>query len=113
MRRILLAFVVPLGNIGVVGGYSSTLRTPDDYETIYDGAFGYQATGETFNSEIKITNITYARNINSNISVGLGMKQIEERLFDITTRGSAMDIGVIYRSLFLKNLTGGIFQGRL
>ncbi|MFC1517500.1 PorV/PorQ family protein [Candidatus Margulisiibacteriota bacterium] len=99
--------VYPLGNFGVIGGYYSSLTTPYDRETTYSGN-NYYVTGKSFNSEIKLINLTYAKKLSSKLSIGLGLKRIEERLFDVKKEGLGLDAGLLYQGLILPDLSLGL-----
>lgn len=103
-----IAGIYPMGEWGVLGGYYSNLSTPYDKETQYDGAGNYDETGKKFNSEIKVVNLTYAKQISSKLSIGLGLKKIEERLFDVKTEGTGLDAGLFYKGFMLPDLSMGL-----
>ncbi|MBU0580277.1 MAG: PorV/PorQ family protein [Candidatus Margulisbacteria bacterium] len=98
----------PMGDWGVIGGYYSSLTTPYDKETAYDNAGNYYETGKDFNSEIKLVNLTYAKQLNSKLSMGVGLKHIEERLFNVRTNGMALDAGLHYQGFILPDLAVGL-----
>lgn len=102
-----IAGVIPVEGWGVFGGYYSSLATPYDKETKYDSAYGYASTGDQFNSEVKVIDVAYAFSINKELSAGLGVKTIEERLADVKKTGMAADVGLLYRGFFFKELSVG------
>ena len=105
-----LAGIYPLGEWGVLGGYFSKLSTPYDKETVYESEAKpqYHETGDNFNSEIKVVDLTYAKKLNSKLSVGLGVKQIQERLADVKKEGLGLDASLLYKGLVLPDLSLGL-----
>lgn len=91
MSQTLAGVAVPTA-YGVIGvGYSS-LGSGDIQ--------GYGATGEVgavFNTYSSAMVLSLGRSVNSNLSWGVGLRAVSERLQDYTASTSALDAGVQYR----------------
>jgi hypothetical protein len=56
-------------------------------------------TGSTFNPQMLVAGVSYARQLTERISVGLTANYVTETLGDVSASGIAFDIGVVYDNL--------------
>lgn len=56
-------------------------------------------TGSTFNPQMLVAGVSYARQLTERISVGLTANYLTETLGDVSASGIAFDIGVVYDNL--------------
>jgi len=97
------AFSLRLPTLGTVGLSITSFRTPDDPVRTIQAPEG---TGQTWNMSSISAGITYSRNLTDKFSIGFTGKFVQERLFNLTARGGAFDIGILYDTP-LENVTLG------
>lgn len=104
--------VYPLSENDYIGGYAFMLDTPQDKETKYADSpvIEYEETGNSFKSAVAVYNLSYARLLTEQISLGLGVKSISEDLAGTQAKGMGLDIGIIYRDLFPQTTFGASIQ---
>lgn len=104
--------VYPLSETDYLGGYLFMLETPTDKETVYDvdNANSYRETGDKFSSGINVLDVAYSKLISAKLSVGLGLKVIDETLAGEKSVGYAADLGFIYKELFPSLSLGASLQ---
>jgi hypothetical protein len=56
-------------------------------------------TGKTFNPQMLVAGVSYARQLTERISVGVTANYLTETLGDVSAAGMAFDIGVVYDNL--------------
>ncbi len=107
-----MAAVYPLSETDYLGGYLFMLETPSDKETVYDvdNANAYKETGDKFNSGINVMDLAYSKLISAKLSVGLGLKVIDENLAGEKNMGYAADLGFIYKDLYPSLSLGATLQ---
>jgi hypothetical protein len=88
---------VPLGSFGNVG-VSATFLTMDQMErtTINQP----EGTGEMFDAASYAFGLTYARNLTDQFSLGISAKYINERLYNSSASGFALDVGALFDTRF-------------
>lgn len=95
---------IPVGNTGSVGLYAISVQVPEDeVRTVLQP----KGTGEFFDASDMALGFSYARNITDRFSVGIVGKYIQERIWSMTSKAVALDIGTLYRSNW-SNLRIGI-----
>jgi hypothetical protein len=98
------AVAVPLGSAGVVGFHFAYLGMPDiERTTIIEP----EGTGEMVSASSYSAGLSYARFLTDRFSLGATIKLVSENLWHTSATGYALDIGLIYRSIF-KNLKVGM-----
>lgn len=97
------AFSVNLGLIGSAAFHVISFRTPEQPVRTVDHPEG---TGQMWNANMISLGITYAKNLTDRFSIGLTGKFVQERIFDVSARGAAFDLGIMYNTP-VKNLTLG------
>lgn len=97
------AFSINAGNVGSFGFQVISFRTPEQpVRTIRNP----EGTGQFWDANSISLGITFARNLTDRFSIGFTGKFVQESIFNVTARGAAFDIGVLYDTPF-KNLTLG------
>lgn len=97
------AFSLSVRNIGAFGFHVISLRTPDEPVRTIQNPDG---TGQVWDYHSISLGISYAKNLTDRFSIGMTVKFIQESIFNLSAKGAAMDIGVIYDTP-IKNLTLG------
>ena len=89
--------VLPLGNFGNVG-VNATFLTMDEMErtTIAQP----EGTGELFDAASYAFGLTYARSLTDQFSIGISAKYINERLYNSSAGGFALDVGALFDTRF-------------
>ncbi|MEZ4702119.1 MAG: PorV/PorQ family protein [Rhodothermales bacterium] len=91
-----LSVSVPMGN-GAIGIGLTSMRTPDMEVTTVEQQNG---TGETFTAGSYALALSYARNLTDRFSVGGSVKVINERIWNSSASGVALDIGTLFTTPF-------------
>lgn len=91
-----LSVAVPTGN-GAIGVGLTSMRTQDMEVTTVDQQNG---TGETFTAGSYALALSYARNLTDRFSVGGSIKVINERIWNSSASGVAVDIGTMFVTPF-------------
>lgn len=92
-----------LGLMGAVALHIISFRTPEQpVRTVRNP----EGTGQFWDANMTSLGITYARNLTNRFSIGFTGKYVQERIFNVTSRGAAFDLGIIYDTP-VKNLTLG------
>jgi len=94
--------IYPIDKRQFIGGYLMLLDTPTDRETRYDALGGYEETGSSFKSGISVVDIAYAKRLSDKMSLGFGIKTIEETLAGEKSTGLAVDVGFLYKEMLPK-----------
>ncbi len=97
------AFSVNLGTVGSVGFHIISFRTPEQPVRTIENPEG---TGQVWNANMIALGITYARNLTDRFSIGFTGKYVQETIFNVTARGAAFDLGILYYTPF-KNIILG------
>jgi hypothetical protein len=97
------AFSLSVNNIGSFGFHVISLRTPEEPVRTIENPDG---TGQVWDFRSISLGISYAKNLTDRFSIGMTVKFIQEKIFNLGAQGAAMDIGVIYDTP-VKNLTLG------
>ncbi|MEE9161419.1 MAG: PorV/PorQ family protein [Candidatus Neomarinimicrobiota bacterium] len=93
-----------VGNNASVGAFATSLAVPEDeVRTVAQP----EGTGERFSAGDVAIGIAYARRISDRFSVGLVGKFIQERIWSMSSRSVALDLGTLYHSSW-QNLRIGI-----
>lgn len=89
------AFSLNAGAIGSIGVHVISFRTPEEpVRTIRDP----DGTGQVWDANSISLGITYARNLTDKFSIGFTGKFIQESIFNVSARGAAFDLGVLYNT---------------
>lgn len=97
------AFSFNLGGMGAVGFQVISLSTPEQpVRTV----FTPEGTGQVWSANFISLGITYAKNLTDRFSIGVTAKYVRERIFNVSSKGGAFDIGILYRTP-LNSLTLG------
>ncbi len=97
------AFSVNLGAVGSVGFQVIAFRTPEQPVRTIDNPEG---TGQLWNANMIALGITYARNLTDRFSIGFTGKYVQETIFNVTARGAAFDLGILYYTPFKNVILG-------
>ncbi len=92
-----------LGNMGSMGFHIISFRTPEEPVRTIDHPDG---TGQMWNANMVSLGATYALNLTDRFSIGFTGKYIQETIFNVTARGAAFDLGILYYTP-VKGLTLG------
>jgi hypothetical protein len=90
-----IGLVMPLRSFGTLGVSVTALTTAEMDVTTPDHPMG---TGEKFDAASVAVGISYGRNLTDWFSIGGTVKYINERIFNCTAPGFAIDIGTIYNT---------------
>ena len=89
--------VLPMGDVGVIG-FSLTSMSMDDMErTTEDQPEG---TGQFFSAGSFAVGASYARNLTDWFSIGANAKYVQERIWNSTATGFAIDVGTLFSTPF-------------
>jgi hypothetical protein len=85
--------VLPLEDFGTIGA-NATFLTMDQMErtTIANP----DGTGEMFDAGSYAVGLSYARSLTDQFSIGFNVKYINERLYNVTADGFAIDVGALF-----------------
>ncbi len=89
------AFSLNLGTIGSVGGHITSFRTPEQAVRTIDNPEG---TGQMWDANMVSLGLTYAKVLTDRFSIGFTAKYIQETIFNVTSKGAAVDIGILYNT---------------
>jgi hypothetical protein len=85
--------VLPIGNFGTIG-LNATFLTMDQMErTTISQPDG---TGELFDAGSYAFGVSYARNLTDQFSIGFNAKYINERMYNSSANGFAIDAGALF-----------------
>lgn len=99
-----LSFGSPIGNLGVVGVYATSVNVPtDEVRTVSQP----EGTGEYFDAGNFSVGLAYSRKVTDRFSFGIVGKYLNERIWTMSASSMAVDIGTIYTSTW-RNLRIGI-----
>jgi len=88
-----IGFILPVQGFGTLGASVTALSTEEMDVTTP----GYQmGTGEKFDAVSVAVGVSYGRNLTEKFSIGATVKYINERIFNSSATGMAVDIGTIY-----------------
>ncbi|MCX6151530.1 MAG: PorV/PorQ family protein [Ignavibacteriales bacterium] len=88
------AFSSNVPGFGTVGTFVSVLSTDDMKVRTIEKPEG---TGEIFNYGTLAVGLCYARQLTEQFSIGLNVKYINEKLWNMSSNGFAVDIGTMYK----------------
>lgn len=95
------AFSMNLGGMGSVAVHLISFSTPEEPVRTVDNPEG---TGQTWDANMIAIGISYAKNLTDRFSIGLTGKYIQEKIFNVSARGAAFDMGILYNTP-LRNVT--------
>jgi len=93
------ALGVPLGSLGTIGTYVTTVKVPEEEVTT---VLQPEGTGEFFSAGNFVLAASYAKRITDRFSVGFSMKYINEAIWSMSATSVAMDLGTMYASSWKK-----------
>jgi hypothetical protein len=88
-----IGFILPVQGIGTLGASVTALTTEEMDVTTPAFQMG---TGEKFDAAFIAAAISYGRNLTEKFSIGATIKYVNERIFNCSATGLAVDIGTIY-----------------
>lgn len=91
------AVAFPLGSIGVIGLHFAYMGMPDIERTTITEPEG---NGEMVSASSYSAGLSYARSLTDRFSIGATAKMVSENLWHTNATGYAVDIGLVYRSIF-------------
>lgn len=91
LRYEFLGLAIPMGSNGGLGASVSYLSMGDIHGYSSDNI----ATGNISAYDMALT-LSYGHRISPNLSAGIGVRQISEKLDDVSARGFAADLGLQY-----------------
>ncbi len=97
-------FSLNVSNIGSFGFQVLSFRTPDQPVRTIRNPDG---TGQFWDSNSISIGATFAKNLTDRFSIGFTAKFIQESIFNVSAKGGAFDIGILYDTPF-DNLTLGV-----
>lgn len=87
------AFSVNAGYLGAVGVHVISFRTPEeDVRTVANP----EGTGQKWDMNSFSMGLTYSRNLTDRFSIGFTGKFVYEKIFNVSARGAAFDLGVMF-----------------
>ncbi len=93
-------------NIGMLGSFGFHLisfRTPEQPVRTVDLPEG---TGQYWSANMISLGLSYAKNLTDQFSIGFTGKYVQEKIFNESAQGAALDLGIFYQTPW-KNLTLG------
>ena len=99
----LAAFSLNMSNFGTVGISVISFRTPEELVRTIDSPEG---TGQRWDANMISLAVSYAINLTDRFSIGLTGKFIQEKIFNVSSKGGAVDLGILYNTP-VKNLVLG------
>ncbi|MEJ2634372.1 MAG: PorV/PorQ family protein [Calditrichia bacterium] len=97
------AFSFNIGMIGSFGFHFISFRTPEQPVRTVDLPDG---TGQYWSANMVSLGLTYAKNLTDQFSIGFTGKYVQEKIFNESAHGAAVDLGIFYKTPW-KNLTLG------
>ncbi len=101
------AFSINLGSLGAIGAHITSLGVPEEPVRTVDNPDG---TGQFWDASMISIGITYGIELTEDFSIGFTGKFIQERIFNLTARGGAVDLGVMYRTPYPKLRIGAVIS---
>ncbi len=103
------AFSYSLGNSGAIGGYLNTLWMSDLIEGMTETG---EPTGELIDARFLSTSLVYSTppvkiKFIREIYFGISLKLISQKIYEYDTSGFALDLGVLNKDIFIKDLNLG------
>ncbi len=95
------AFSINMGSLGSFGFHVTSLSTPEQPVRTIANPDG---TGQVWDANMIAVGVTFARNLTDDFAIGFTGKFIQEKIFNQSARGGAMDFGVLFRTPW-RNLT--------
>ncbi|MGE5365402.1 MAG: PorV/PorQ family protein [Bacteroidota bacterium] len=95
------AFASEIPGFGALGAFVSVLSTDEMPVRTIEKPNG---TGEYFDYGTLAVGLCYSRSLTENFSVGANVKYINEKLWNMSANGFALDIGTLYRIHVLNEL---------
>ena len=92
-----IALAIPLQGYGTMGISVTSLGTEKMDVTTPDQPMGI---GETFDAASVAVGISFSRRLTERFSMGATVKYVNERIFNSTATGFALDIGAVYTTPF-------------
>ena len=93
------AFSFNLGSVGSLGFHITSLSVPEAPVRTVDNPGG---TGQFWDASMIAVGATYSISLTQDFSIGFTGKFVQEKIFNETARGAAVDLGVIYRTPYRK-----------
>jgi hypothetical protein len=84
------------GEVGTFALSIAALDYGDIPEAVVGGSGGDARTGETFTGNDFLVGLSYARNFTDRLAIGVGVKYVQESLFDYSENTVAFDVGTTY-----------------
>ncbi len=97
-------FAMNLADFGTVGAFVSVLGMEDMMVRTIEKPEG---TGEFFSAGSMLIGLSYARNLTDNFSIGGSFKYIREHIWNESSTGFAIDVGVLYKIQILNEFRLG------
>ena len=97
------AFSFNLAGLGALGLQVISFRTPEEPVRTINNPEG---TGQFWDANMISMGISYAKNLTDRFSIGFTGKFVQESIFNLSSRGAAFDLGVLYTTP-LNSLTLG------
>ncbi len=91
------AFSVNAGNFGSLGFQVTSFRSPEQPVRTIRSPGG---TGQVWDAGSFAFGATYAKSLTDKFSIGFTAKFVTERIFNVSAKGGAFDIGVLYDTPF-------------
>lgn len=88
---------IPLGGIGNIGVSLTTLSYGDMEETTIAAPDG---TGSMFGASDFAVGLSYARQLTDKFTVGITIKYLREKIWDMSAGGICFDIGTVFKTPF-------------
>jgi len=92
-----IALAIPLQGYGTLGISVTSLSTEKMDVTTPDQPMG---TGETFDAASVAVGLSFSRKLTDRFSMGATVKYVNERIFNSSATGYALDIGAVYDTPF-------------
>lgn len=97
------AFSLNVGSLGSLAVHVISFRVPEEPVRTVDAPEG---NGQFWDASSIALGVSYSRRLTDRFSIGFTGKFLQERIFNLSARGAAFDLGVLYDTP-VKNLTLG------
>ena len=97
LQHNFFAVAVPMPGVGAVGFALTSMLYGDMDVTTVEQPDG---TGETFGANDFALTLAFARQMTDNFTVGISVKYVRQKIWDMTASGLAWDVGTDFRTPF-------------
>ncbi len=106
-----LSYAAAAANLGEGGTLALNLKTIDLGDIPVTTTQQPYGTGENFSPTLMVAGLSYGKNISDNISLGIGVNIIHEKIIETSATGVSFDLGFQYHNIGIEGLMfGGVVK---